>query len=70
MPGLKLIHVSKRDPWCQDIDGKRLIDHDVITLKHCPHYWPSVREIHQSPLDYPFKESVMQNVDDYLYFFE
>ena len=28
---------------------------DVIKWKHFPRYWPSVREIHRSPVNYPHK---------------
>ena len=29
---------------------------DVIKWKHFPHYWPFVRVIHRSPVDYPYKD--------------
>ena len=51
---------------------------DVVLTSWCYHCIVSplgestvpLREMHQSPLDYLFKESVMENVDDYLCLFE
>ena len=33
---------------------------DVMTWRRFPYYWPMVREIHQSPVDYPQKGPVMR----------
>ena len=39
-----------------DTDEPRLLLHDdVIKWKHFPRYWPSVREIHRSPVNSPHK---------------
>ena len=40
------------EQWMQH----RLNAHDdVIKWKHFPHYWPFVREIHRSPVNFPHK---------------
>ena len=33
----------------------KAVHDDVIKWKHFPHYWPFVRVIHQSPVNYPHK---------------
>ena len=34
---------------------QRVVHDDVVKWKHCPHYWPFVRGIHRSPVNYPHK---------------
>ena len=36
---------------------------DVMARKHCLYYWPFVRGIHQSLVDSPHKEPVLQSFD-------
>ena len=36
-------------------DKNELWHEDVIKWKHFPHYWPFVREIHRSPVNFPHK---------------
>ena len=45
---------------CHDVPGKEKHD-DVIKWKHFPHYWPFVRGIHQWPVDFLHKGSVMRS---------
>ena len=33
-----------------------LLNDDVIRWKHFPRYWPFVREIHRSPVNFPHKD--------------
>ena len=42
---------------------------DVIELKHFSCYWPFVRGIHRSPVDFPHKEQVTQSFDVFWVFF-
>ena len=51
-------------PWCRESNGERatimtsyfkLIHDDVVKWKHFPRYWPFVRGIHRSPVNFPHK---------------
>ena len=45
--------------WCiyiHNMNTNSVITHyDVIKWKHLPRYWPFVRRIHRSPVNYPYK---------------
>ena len=42
-------------PW-QPVWWRAVLSHDdVIKWKHFPRYWPFVREIHRSPVNFPHK---------------
>ena len=45
--------LSNRPAWRNM--GIYAIHDDVIKWKHLPRYWPFVREIHRSPVNYPHK---------------
>ena len=54
MPGLKLIHVSKRGP--QGIAVSLDQHHeDIMTWRCSPHHWAFLSQIHRSPMDSPHK---------------
>ena len=40
----------------------------VMAWKHFPQYWPFTREIHRSPMDFPYKMPVMPAFDLFLLF--
>ena len=42
-------------PVCQSCDHFVFSHDDVIKWKHFPRYWPLVREIHRSPVNFPHK---------------
>ena len=51
-------HTDRRsgNQYCIQIPSVRQFCHDdVIKWKHFPRYWPFVREIHRSPVNFPHK---------------
>ena len=47
---------AKICPWGKHFDFAKILLHDdVIKWKHFPRYWPFVREIHRSPVNFPHK---------------